>query len=154
MTELRVLVLNGPNLNLLGIRQPEIYGRTTLADIDRLCADEGARLGLSVTCRQSNHEGEMVEAIHAARETTDGLMINAAAYSHSSIAILDALNAYEKPVVEVHLSNIHKREGFRHTSHPSARAEAVICGLGPEGYRVGLHGLLWLMRGRPAPPAA
>lgn len=151
---MRVLVLNGPNLNLLGIRQPEIYGHTTLADIDRLCQTEGVKLGLDVACRQSNHEGEMVEAIHEARDSTAGLMINGGAYSHTSLAILDALNAYEQPVVEVHLSNIHKRESFRHTSYPSMRADAVIVGLGAEGYRIGLQGLLWLIQGRPAPTSA
>jgi 3-dehydroquinate dehydratase-2 len=145
MSAERVLVLNGPNLNLLGTREPEIYGRTTLAELDALCVVEGERLGLEVTCRQSNHEGELVEAVHAARGTADGLLVNAGAYSHTSIALHDALRAFQGPIVEVHLSNVHRREPFRHHSFVAAAATAIVCGFGPEGYRLGLAGLARLL---------
>ena len=134
-----VLVINGPNLNLLGLREPAVYGRETLADLDALCVAEGRAVGLAVTCRQSNHEGELIDWIHGARETTAALVINAGAYSHTSLAIPDALRAYPGLIVEVHLSNIHAREAFRHHSHISAVATAVICGLGSAGYRLALR---------------
>lgn len=134
------LILNGPNLNLLGQRQPEIYGAETLADVEALCRalDVGA-----LEFRQSNHEGQLVDWIQDARGAFGAIVINPGAYSHTSIAILDALNAYEGRVVEVHISNIHKREAFRHHSHVSARADAVIAGLGTEGYAAALR---WLAR--------
>ena len=142
MTE--ILILNGPNLNLLGQRQPEIYGSETLADVEAACRALAAKLGLgSVACVQSNHEGVLVDEIQAARGTRDAIVINPGAYSHTSIAILDALNAFEGKVVEVHISNIHRREAFRHHSHVSARADAVIAGLGTEGY---LAALRWVAR--------
>ena len=142
MTE--ILILNGPNLNLLGQRQPEIYGSETLADVEAACRTLAAELGLgSVACAQSNHEGVLVDEIQAARGTRDAIVINPGAYSHTSIAILDALNAFEGKVVEVHISNIHRREAFRHHSHVSARADAVIAGLGTEGY---LAALRWVAR--------
>ena len=134
-----VLVINGPNLNLLGLREPAVYGRETLADLDALCVAEGNALGLGVSCRQSNHEGELIDWIHAARETTAALLINAGAYSHTSQAIPDALRAYPGMIVELHLSNIYAREAFRHHSHISAVATAVICGLGSAGYRLALR---------------
>lgn len=137
----RVLVLNGPNLNLLGMREPEIYGRTTLSDIEALCRSAGDELGLAVDFRQSNHEGELVTWIQEARNGADAILINPAAYSHTSVAIHDALKAVGLPVAEVHLSNIHQREPFRHHSYVSAVAYGVICGFGAAGYKLALHAL-------------
>lgn len=131
-----ILVLNGPNLNLLGLRQPEIYGHETLADVESLCRTTST--GFGVDFRQTNHEGEMIDWIHAARGVNPGIVINPGGWSHTSVAVLDALNAYEAPVVEVHISNIHKREAFRHHSYISARAEAVIAGCGVQGYALAL----------------
>jgi 3-dehydroquinate dehydratase II len=129
-----ILLLNGPNLNLLGQRQPEVYGRETLADIEAACAAMAGDLGLTLSCHQSNHEGVLVDLIQGARGTAAGIVINPGAYSHTSVAILDALNAYEGAVIEVHISNIHRREAFRHHSFVSARADGVIAGCGTEGY--------------------
>ncbi len=137
----RVLVLNGPNLNMLGIREPQTYGSQTLADIEAATIAEGTRLGLVVECRQSNHEGELVTWIQQALGSADAIVINAGAYSHTSLAIHDALRAVALPVIEVHLSNIYAREAFRHHSHISAVARGVICGLGATGYRLALHAL-------------
>jgi 3-dehydroquinate dehydratase-2 len=137
----RVLVLNGPNLNMLGIREPQTYGVATLADIEAMCGTEAEALGLSVECRQSNHEGELVTWIQQAMGAFDAIVLNAGAYSHTSVAIHDALRAVGLPVIEVHLSNIFAREGFRHHSYVSAVAAGVICGLGPAGYRLALHAL-------------
>jgi 3-dehydroquinate dehydratase II len=134
-----VLVINGPNLNLLGLREPAVYGHETLDDLEAACRAEGDGLGLAVTCRQSNHEGVLVDWIHEARETTAAILINAGAYSHTSQAIPDALRAYPGMIVELHLSNIYAREPFRHHSHISATATAVICGLGSAGYRLALR---------------
>jgi len=136
-----VLILNGPNLNLLGQRQPEIYGRTTLADIEAMCREAAARLGLEVGFLQTNHEGEMIDAIHAARGSRDAIVLNAGAWTHTSVAIMDALAAAELPVAEVHLSNIHRREPFRHHSYVSRVAEGVIAGFGPIGYVLALEAL-------------
>ncbi len=133
-----VLVINGPNLNLLGRREPAVYGRATLADLEAVCRETGEGLGLAVDCRQSNHEGQLIDWIHAAREATAAILINAGAYSHTSHAIPDALRAYPGIIIELHLSNIHAREPFRHHSHVSATATAVICGLGIAGYRLAL----------------
>lgn len=140
-----ILVLNGPNLNLLGQRQPEIYGRETLADVEAALARLAAELGLAVLCRQSNHEGELVDWIQEARRTAAGIVINPGAYSHTSVAILDALNAFEGSVLEVHISNIHKREAFRHHSYVSARADGVIAGFGTEGYLFALRRMAGLV---------
>lgn len=137
----RILVLNGPNLNLLGVREPAIYGRMTLADIEDACRGHGARAGLAVECRQSNHEGELVDWIQEARDSQQGLVINAGAYTHTSVAIRDALAAVGLPFIEVHLSNIYSRESFRHHSYLSALAEGVICGLGAQGYLAALDAL-------------
>jgi 3-dehydroquinate dehydratase-2 len=136
-----VLILNGPNLNLLGTREPAIYGAETLADVERLCHDAGTGLGLAVDFRQSNHEGELVTWIQEARGTAFGIAINPGAYSHTSVAILDALSAFEGPVIEVHISNIHRREAFRHHSYVSLRADGIIVGCGVQGYVLALHRL-------------
>ena len=141
----KILILNGPNLNLLGQRQPEIYGRETLDDVCAACARLGAELGLEVEAYQSNHEGDLVDRIQAARGAAQGIVINPGAYSHTSVAILDALNAFEGPVIEVHISNIHKREAFRHHSYVSQRADGVIAGLGTEGYQAALRWLAMLL---------
>ncbi|MBO6897167.1 MAG: type II 3-dehydroquinate dehydratase [Shimia sp.] len=134
-----IYILNGPNLNLLGKRQTDIYGTETLEDIVSDCAKVGKEVGLSVKLLQSNHEGEIVEMIHDAREDAAGIIINPAAYSHTSVAILDALNTFEGPVLEVHISNIHKREAFRHHSFVSERAEGVIAGFGVNGYALAMR---------------
>jgi 3-dehydroquinate dehydratase-2 len=136
-----IYVLNGPNLNMLGLRQPEIYGRDTLADVEALCRKAGKRLGLTIDFRQSNMEGELVTWIQQARSKAAGIVLNAGAYTHTSVAILDALNAAEKPCVEVHLSNIHRRESFRHHSYVSLAAKGMICGFGPKGYVLALEAL-------------
>nr|WP_026068450.1 type II 3-dehydroquinate dehydratase [Halomonas smyrnensis] len=143
MTMHKVLVLHGPNLNLLGTRQPEIYGRETLADIDDALRAKAADHGWAIECRQSNHEGELIDAIHAARlDGTGAIIINPAAYTHTSVAILDALNAFDGRVIEVHLSNVHKRESFRHHSYVSLRADGVIAGLGSRGYHAALEAVM------------
>ncbi|WP_050930409.1 type II 3-dehydroquinate dehydratase [Aestuariivita boseongensis] len=129
-----VLVLNGPNLNLLGRRQPEVYGATTLAEIEAMCRDHVADWGWSCDCIQSNHEGALIDAIHATIGHHDGLVINAGAYTHTSIALMDAIASVEVPTVEVHLSDIHAREPFRHVSYIEKVALAQICGKGPKGY--------------------
>jgi 3-dehydroquinate dehydratase-2 len=137
----RVLVLNGPNLNLLGTREPETYGSETLKDVEALCRRAASELELTLDFRQSNHEGELVTWIQDARKTADGIVINPAAYSHTSVAIHDALRAADIPVVEVHLSNIHQREAFRHHSYVSSVAFGVICGFGSLGYKLALEAL-------------
>lgn len=134
-----IFVLNGPNLNLLGLRQPEIYGQETLADVEAGLAGLAAELGLAVECMQSNHEGQLVDWIQSARGMAAGIIINPGAYSHTSVAILDALNVFEGVVLEVHISNIHQREAFRHHSFVSGRAEGVIAGFGTEGYLLALR---------------
>ena len=134
-----ILVLNGPNLNLLGKRQPEIYGHETLADVERDCSAMAGELGLDIRFHQSNREYEIIDWIHEARDKASGIIINPAAYTHTSVAILDALNAFEGPVLEVHISNVHKREAFRHHSYVSLRAEGVIAGFGTEGYQLALR---------------
>jgi 3-dehydroquinate dehydratase-2 len=134
-----VYVLNGPNLNLLGKRQPHIYGHETLADVEADCRRAATELKLEIEFHQSNREYEIIDWIHAARERAGGLVINPAAFTHTSVAILDALNACEFPVIEVHISNVHKREAFRHHSYVSLRADGVIAGLGTQGYRLALE---------------
>ncbi len=143
----RIHILNGPNLNLLGKREPEIYGARTLADIEADCIALGRDLGLDVALFQSNHEGGIVDQIHDARETAAGIIINPAAYTHTSVAILDALNMFDGPVIEVHISQVHKRESFRHHSYVSLRADAVIAGCGTQGYRLALHRIASLITG-------
>lgn len=143
-----VLILNGPNLNLLGTRQPEIYGRETLADIEEACRNHAATLGLAVDFRQSNMEGDLVTWIQDAKGKHDGIILNAAAYTHTSVAILDALSAVELPTVEVHLSNIHQRDAFRHHSYVSRVAKGMICGFGGHGYILALDALCRLLEGK------
>ncbi|MBB3712046.1 3-dehydroquinate dehydratase-2 [Limimaricola variabilis] len=141
----RIYILNGPNLNLLGKRQPEIYGHDTLADVERDCAALGAELGLETALFQSNHEGDIIDRIHEARDQAAGIIINPAAYTHTSVAILDALNAFDGPVLEVHISNVHKRESFRHHSYVSLRADGVIAGFGVQGYTLALRRMATLL---------
>ena len=137
----RVLVIHGPNLNLLGVREPSVYGTTTLADIDRALVARGAESGITVDTMQSNGEGAIIDAIHAARGTYDGIVMNPGAYTHTSVAIRDAVAAVGVPVVEVHLSNIHAREKFRRTSLIAPVAVGQICGFGADSYILGLDAL-------------
>lgn len=141
----QVHVLNGPNLNLLGQRQPEIYGAATLADVEASCRRLASDLGLGLVFAQSNSEGAIVGLIHAARESARAIVINPAAYTHTSVAILDALNAFEGPVIEVHISNVHRRESFRQHSYVSLRAEGVIAGCGVQGYELALRHVATLL---------
>ncbi|MBC7675383.1 MAG: type II 3-dehydroquinate dehydratase [Rhodoferax sp.] len=142
-----IFILNGPNLNLLGLRQPEIYGSQTLDDVAEACSALADDLGVSIRFLQSNHEGQLVDWIQEARGAASGIIINPAAYSHTSVAILDALSAFDGPVIEVHISNIHKREAFRQHSFVSARADGVIAGCGVEGYLLGLRRMVGLVPG-------
>ena len=137
-----IYVLNGPNLNLLGIREPEKYGHFTLADVEKLCVETAAQYGLKADCRQSNHEGELVDIIHEARaKKAVGIVINAAAYSHTSIALHDAIKGVNIPTVEVHITNVHTRESFRHHSFTAVAAFASLTGFGVEGSRLAISGL-------------
>ena len=142
-----VLVLNGPNLNLLGTREPSVYGTQTLADIEAACLARAGALGLAVDFRQSNSEATLIDWVQAARGTAAGIVINAGGYSHSSIALMDALSASGLPIVEVHLSNIHRREEFRHHSYVSRVARGVIVGLGGHGYELALDAMARLLAG-------
>ncbi len=147
-------VLNGPNLNLLGTREPEIYGRATLADVERLCRDTAKRHGLDIEFRQSNHEGDIVDWVHeAAAKSAAGIIINAGAYTHTSIALRDAIAAVSLPVIEVHISNVFARESFRHQSQIAAVAQATLCGFGVTGYALALSGLSALVTARAAEPS-
>jgi 3-dehydroquinate dehydratase-2 len=144
-----IYVLNGPNLNLLGVREPEIYGHATLADVEKLCRATAERHGLAVEFRQSNHEGEIIDWIQEARaEKALGLIINPAGHTSTSIAILDALITMETPVIEIHISNIHRREHFRRRSYISQAARAVVCGFGVEGYALAINGLAALIKAK------
>ena len=145
-----VFILNGPNLNLLGVREPATYGYDTLADVEQRCLARAKELDLSIEFRQTNHEGQMVDWIHEAREAADGIIINAGALTHTSVAVLDALNAADLPVIEVHLSNIFRRESFRHHSYVSLAARGGIFGLGPQGYELALEGLASLIEDEPS----
>ncbi|MCL7464848.1 type II 3-dehydroquinate dehydratase [Phaeovulum sp. NW3] len=142
-----IYILNGPNLNLLGQREPEIYGHDTLADVERRCADLAARKGFALQLFQSNHEGVIIDTIHQARHSACGIVINPGAFTHTSVAILDALNAFAGPVIEVHISNVHKREAFRHQSYVSLRADGVMAGLGVEGYELAVRRICSLCSG-------
>jgi 3-dehydroquinate dehydratase-2 len=146
---LPILVLHGPNLNLLGLREPGIYGSTTLAEIDRSLVQLAHTLDVDLTCQQSNHEGELVEAIHAARGAQVGLLINAGAYTHTSVALRDAIAGVRLPTVEVHLSNIYQRETFRHHSYIAPVAIGQISGFGANSYRLGLQALVDYLRTQP-----
>ncbi|NEJ70619.1 type II 3-dehydroquinate dehydratase [Rhizobium phaseoli] len=139
-------VLNGPNLNLLGKRQPHIYGHETLADVEADCRKLASELGHELRFHQSNREYEIIDWIHEAREDGAGIVINPAAFTHTSVAILDALNTFEGPVIEIHISNVHKRESFRHHSFVSHRADGVIAGLGTEGYQLGIRRVATMLK--------
>ena len=140
-----IYVLNGPNLNLLGKRQPHIYGHETLADIERDCRALATNLGLEMRFHQSNREYELIDWVHEARETASGIVINPAAFTHTSVAILDALSAFDHPIIEVHISNVHKREEFRHHSYISPIASGVIAGFGTQGYQLAIRRLATLI---------
>ena len=142
------LILNGPNLNMLGVRQPEIYGYETLADVETMCRDKGRALGLGVDFRQSNHEGELITWVQEARGAAAGVIINAAGLTHTSVALMDSLMLIEAPVIEVHLSNIHKREAFRHHSYVSKAATGSIAGFGANTYVLALDALAGLIGDR------
>jgi 3-dehydroquinate dehydratase II len=141
----RLMILNGPNLNLLGVREPAIYGTTTLTEIESQCRATALHLGAVLEFHQSNHEGVLVEHIHAARKTADAIIINPAGYSFTSIALIDALKTFEGPIIEVHISNIHARDTLHRHSIISASAHGVICGLGPYGYSVGMQAALRML---------
>jgi 3-dehydroquinate dehydratase-2 len=141
-----IYVLNGPNLNLLGKRQPHIYGHETLADVEADCRKLAAGLGLDMRFHQSNREYEIIDWVHEARETASGIVINPAAFTHTSVAILDALNTFDHPIIEVHISNVHKREEFRHHSYVSAIASGVIAGFGTQGYQLAIQRLATLIK--------
>ena len=141
----KILVLNGPNLNLLGIREPRVYGSDTLDDVRRLAGERAAELGLEIDFRQSNSEGELVDWIQEARGSADGIVINAGAYTHTSVALLDALAAVELPVVEVHLSNLFKREAFRRHSYIAPVAAGLISGFGAQGYALAVEAVASLV---------
>ncbi|MGK8235858.1 type II 3-dehydroquinate dehydratase [Roseovarius sp. MS2] len=137
-----LLFLNGPNLNLLGTRQPEVYGHTTLADIETMCQDAARQRGVTLAFFQSNHEGALLDQIHAARGTYDGIILNAGAYTHTSVALMDAISSVTIPTIELHLSNVHAREAFRHQSYIARVAVGVICGFGAQGYVLALDAML------------
>lgn len=140
-----IYILNGPNLNLLGKRQPHIYGHETLADVEAECRKAAAAHGLEVRFHQSNREYEIIDWVHEARESAVGIVINPAAFTHTSVAILDALNTFDHPVIEVHISQVHKREAFRHHSYVSHRADAVMAGFGTQGYLLAIERLARLI---------
>ena len=142
-----VHVLNGPNLNLLGRREPHVYGHETLADVEAECRRVAAELSLGIVFAQTNAEFQLIDWIHSARTDAAGIIINPAAFTHTSVAILDALNTFDGPVIEVHISNVHKRESFRHHSYVSLRADGVIAGCGTEGYLLALRRLVTLTQG-------
>ena len=140
-----VFILNGPNLNLLGVRDPSVYGHDTLADIEERCLARAAALDLQIDFRQTNHEGQLVDWVQEARESAEGIILNAGALTHTSVAVLDALSAAGLPIIEVHLSNIFRRESFRHHSYVSLIANGVICGLGAQGYELALEAIASLI---------
>lgn len=149
-----IFVLNGPNLNLLGKRQPHIYGHETLADVEANCRDTAAEFGFDLRFHQSNAEFQIIDWIHEAREVASGIAINPGAFTHTSVAILDALNTFDGPVLEVHISNVHKREAFRHHSYVSLRADGVIAGFGVQGYSLAVRRLAKLIGDGAGQPGA
>jgi 3-dehydroquinate dehydratase-2 len=151
----RLMILNGPNLNLLGIREPHIYGTTSLAAVEQSCREFAAHIGAALSFHQSNHEGALVDLIQSARESADAIIINPAAYSFTSVAIIDALKVFEGPVIELHISNIHARDELHRHSKISATAKSVICGLGPYGYIVAMQAAAQMLNALPPtlPPA-
>ncbi|GAB5387921.1 MAG: type II 3-dehydroquinate dehydratase [Alphaproteobacteria bacterium] len=140
-----ITIINGPNLNMLGQREPEIYGATTLPQIERMCSRHAAEMGLEIEFKQSNHEGALIDWLHDARENADGIIINAGAYTHTSIAVMDALKLTDLPVIELHLSNTHARESFRHHSYIAPVATGIIQGFGPAGYRLAIDAMAGLL---------
>ena len=142
----KILLLNGPNLNMLGKRDPKLYGDITLKDVEETCEKLAKQNGIQLESQQTNYEGVLVEFIHAARETSEAIIINPGAYSHTSVAIFDALEMFQGPIVEVHISNIHKRESFRHFSYVSQRADSVIVGCGVQGYELALLNLVQIFK--------
>jgi len=149
----KIVVLNGPNLNLLGLREPAVYGSATLADVERLCVETGNRLGYEVECFQSNHEGALIDAVHAAGRGVKagevlGAVFNPGAYTHTSIALFDAIKGAELPLVEIHISNVHARESFRHHSYISPAAAGIVVGFGVDGYVLAIEGLVRKCGGR------
>src|SRR6185369_733271 len=146
----RIMILNGPNLNLLGIREPHIYGTTTLAAVEASCREFASQIGATLSFHQSNHEGALIDQIQAARESADAIIINPAAYSFTSVAIIDALKVFEGPIIELHISNIHARDELHRHSKLSSAAKAVICGLGPYGYIVAMQAALHMLGKLPA----
>lgn len=146
MTRPLIAVLNGPNLNLLGTREPELYGATTLDDVEALCAEAAEALDLAIDFRQTNGEGELISWVQECRDRAAGVILNPAGYGHSSVALMDALLALECPVIEVHLTNIHKREPYRHHTYSSEAASGVICGFGARGYALALEAMAVLVR--------
>lgn len=143
----KVIVLNGPNLNLLGQREPAVYGKATLADVEALCREAGARVGVDVECFQSNHEGALLDALHAAGRRVKagevvGVVFNPGAYTHTSVALHDAIKGAEVPLIEIHISNVHAREAFRHHSYVSPAAAGIVVGFGVDGYRLAIEGLV------------
>lgn len=143
---MKLLVLNGPNLNMLGTREPEIYGKQTLADLEAACRAKAAELGAEIDFRQTNSEADLITWVQEAKDSTDGLIINPAAYGHTSIALMDALTMYSGPIVELHLSNIKKRETFRHSTYVSYVADGIICGFGGIGYPLAITALIDLIK--------
>ena len=143
-----IFILNGPNLNLLGRREPHIYGSTTLKEVEAWCQERATQLGLAISLRQTNHEGQMVDWIHEALDTADGIIINPAALTHTSVAVLDALKNFKGPIIELHISNPHQREAFRHTSYVTPVATATIAGVGPEGYPLAVEAMSVLLKKR------
>jgi 3-dehydroquinate dehydratase-2 len=153
---LKILVLNGPNLNLLGTREPAIYGSATLADVEKLCREAGTKLGVTIECRQSNHEGQLVDWVQEAGAAQRagqllGVVLNAGAYTHTSVALHDAIKGADAAVIEVHISNVHAREAFRHHSYLSPAAAGIVVGFGVDGYRLAIEGLVHLAAARPKP---
>jgi|UniRef100_A0A8J4HA92 3-dehydroquinate dehydratase-2 len=146
MTRPLIAVLNGPNLNLLGTREPELYGVTTLDDVEALCAEAAEALDLAIDFRQTNGEGELISWVQECRDRAAGVILNPAGYGHSSVALMDALLALECPVIEVHLTNIHKREPYRHHTYSSEAANGMICGFGARGYALALEAMAELLR--------